>query len=246
MPRLATGWKASKNRLIWTFKLRKGVTFSRRDAVQRGRRLHELRPVVQLPRPAPDDALSYYWNTVFGGFAQAGARQPRPEQEPLQGLQGSRQVLRRRSSSAAVVLVPRRDRPAELRHREPDGAEEVPGRRGHGRRDRRLPPDGNVRDAAPGRHRPVHAPVVAARQQARPRRATTSTGARRRRSSGSSTSRSATMPPGSRRCSRVRCRPTTTSVRRTSPRSRATRSSSSSTARRSTSATSASTSRSRR
>ena len=140
--------RSSKNELAWTFKLRKGVKFSDGTPFNAAAVCSNFTRWYHFPAPLQSDALSYYWQTVFGGFAKPAPGNAGPGQEPLQGLQGARQVLRVDPAEPAVVVVPRGDRPAELRHREPDGAEEVPGGCGHGRRDRRLPSDGDVRDAA--------------------------------------------------------------------------------------------------
>ena len=41
-----------------------------------------------FPGPLQNSAVTYYWNTVFGGFAHPAAGEPGPGQEPVQGLQG--------------------------------------------------------------------------------------------------------------------------------------------------------------
>ena len=159
-----------------------------------------------FPAPLQSDALSYYWNTVFGGFEN-------PAPGTRARTRASTRAARRTGNysvdappDAPLVVVPRRARAAELRHREPDGAEEVPGRRRHGRRERRLPSDGHVRDAASDRHRPVHAQVVDVGDKLELVARTRSTGARRRSSSASSSGRSATTRRGCRRSRPARSR----------------------------------------
>ncbi len=68
-PALATSYKASKNGLAWTFNLRKDVKFTD------GTRSTPLQCVRTSPAgvpagAAPGDDISYYWNTVFGGYAK--------------------------------------------------------------------------------------------------------------------------------------------------------------------------------
>ena len=168
--------------------------------------------------------VSYYWNTVFGGFAHPAPGNPGRTRACTRAARrtGNYSVdllLTRRSSSFLGAIAS-----AELRHREPDGAEEVPGRCRHGRRDGRVPSDRDVRDAAsrsaPGRTCSkswqignklvlVGEPEVLGHEAE----------ARQRSSSG----RSRTTPRGCRRCRPARSRATTSSTRPTSARSRATR-----------------------
>ena len=54
VPSLATGWTVSKNRLVWTFKLRKGVQVLGRHGVQRRRRLRKLHALVHVPGAAAE------------------------------------------------------------------------------------------------------------------------------------------------------------------------------------------------
>ena len=65
------------NGLVWTFNLRRNVRFQD-GLVQRRRRLLQLQPLVQLPVPLQSGLLSYYWITVFGGFAKPGPDAPGP------------------------------------------------------------------------------------------------------------------------------------------------------------------------
>ena len=133
-PALATSWKASKNGLTWTFNLRRGREVHGRHGVQLRRRLRELQPLVHRPAELQGDDISYYWNTVFGGYAK-----------PAQGGNGPDKALYRGCKTAGAntaqiiikrpfLVVPRRARSRELRHCEPDRAREVQGGRGTRRR----------------------------------------------------------------------------------------------------------------
>lgn len=68
-PKLAKTWKASDDGLAWTFELEKGVTFHdgtpfNAEAVCKNfDRWYHFTGVQQSPN------VSYYWQTVFGGFA---------------------------------------------------------------------------------------------------------------------------------------------------------------------------------
>ncbi len=73
VPALAESWEASEDGLDWTFHLRDGVTFHddtefNAEAVCFNfDRWYNFEGVMQSP------AVSYYWNTVFGGFADGAA-----------------------------------------------------------------------------------------------------------------------------------------------------------------------------
>src|SRR5262249_23193624 len=69
VPSLATGWTVSKNRLAWTFKLRRGVKFSDGTPFNAAAVCANFTRWYTFPAPLQSDALSYYWQTVFGGFA---------------------------------------------------------------------------------------------------------------------------------------------------------------------------------
>src|SRR5438876_11826129 len=84
-PSLATSWKASKNGLAWTFKLRKGVKFSDGTAFNAAAVCVNFTRWYRFPAPLQSDALSYYWQTVFGGFAKPAPGNPGPAKSPYKG-----------------------------------------------------------------------------------------------------------------------------------------------------------------
>ena len=79
VPLLATGWKASTNGLTWTFKLRKGVKFSDGTAFNARAVCFNFNRWYNFPGPLQNSAVTYYWNTVFGGFAHPAAGNPGPD-----------------------------------------------------------------------------------------------------------------------------------------------------------------------
>ena len=170
VPLLATSYSPSKNGLTWTFKLRKGVKFSDGTPFNAAAVCFNFHRWYNFPGPLQNSAVTYYWNTVFGGFAHPAAGNPGPDKSLYKGCKTQGTNDGADPADAAIVVVPRRARADELRHRQPDRAREVQGRRGHRRLERRLPPDRDVRHAAPDRHRAVHAEDVAGRQQAGDRR----------------------------------------------------------------------------
>ena len=63
-----------------------------------------------FPGPLQSDAVTYYWNTVFGGFAKPGSRQPGPDKSLYHGCKALGQytvniILTRRSSSFIGALA---------------------------------------------------------------------------------------------------------------------------------------------
>src|SRR6266851_2996959 len=104
VPLLATSWTASKNGLVWTFQLRKGVKFQDNTAFNSAAVCFNFNRWFNFPGPLQNSAVTYYWNTVFGGFAHPATGNPGPDKSLYKGCRtkGSNTVqllLTRRSSS---------------------------------------------------------------------------------------------------------------------------------------------------
>ena len=80
---------------------------------------------------------SYYWNTVFGGYAKPAPGGNGPDKSLYHGCKTDRAVLRPDHPLPSLDVVPRSARASELRNRQPHGAEEV--QRGRGDCGRRRP-----------------------------------------------------------------------------------------------------------
>src|SRR5204863_4802775 len=109
-PELATSWKASKNGLSWTFTLRKGVKFSDGTPFNAAAVCFNFSRWYNFPAPLQSDALSYYWNTVFGGFAHPASGNPGPDKSLYKGCKAHGKysvsiLLTRRSSSFLGALA---------------------------------------------------------------------------------------------------------------------------------------------
>src|SRR5579872_7466914 len=76
VPLLATSWTASKNGLAWTFNLRTGVKFSDGTPFNAKAVCFNFNRWFNFPGPLQNSAVTYYWNTVFGGFAHPAAGNP--------------------------------------------------------------------------------------------------------------------------------------------------------------------------
>jgi peptide/nickel transport system substrate-binding protein len=109
-PLLATKWKASKNGLSWTFTLRRGVRFHDGTKFNAAAVCYNFNRWYGFPNPLQDAGVSYYWNTVFGGFAHPGPGNPGPSKSLYKSCQAKGQYtalikLTRRSSSFLGALA---------------------------------------------------------------------------------------------------------------------------------------------
>ena len=226
VPLLAPEWSASDDGLDWTFELETGRHVPRRRAVQRRRGVLQLRPLVQLHRPAAAQLRRLLLAGHLRRLRRQRARLRRPRDLAVRELRSGRRRHRHPPPHRAVGGVPQRPRAAPVLDRQPQGAHRVRRRRGHPRRRRQPGAAGHVRHRAPDRHRTVHVRLVDPQRppDAHPHRRLL--GRRRRSSTRSSSGRSPTTPPACRRCRPARSTATTSSTRRTGRRSPPTPSSS--------------------
>ncbi len=108
-PSLATGWTVSKNHLAWTFKLRQGVVFSDGTPFNAAAVCTNFTRWYNFPAPLQSDALSYYWQTVFGGFAKPAPGNPGPSASLYKGCKAhgkySVSILLSRPSSSFLSAI---------------------------------------------------------------------------------------------------------------------------------------------
>lgn len=100
VPALATSWKASKNGLNWTFTLRQGVKFQDGTNFNAAAVCFNFNRWYNFPGPLQSDAVSYYWNTVFGGFAHPVGTNPGPDKSLYQACRAT-------GSSTATIRLSR-------------------------------------------------------------------------------------------------------------------------------------------
>jgi peptide/nickel transport system substrate-binding protein len=110
VPALATSWKASKNGLIWTFQLRKAVKFHDGTDFNSAAVCANFDRWYSFPGPLQTDAVTYYWNTVFGGFKHPAAGSPGPDKSLYKGCKTGGKyavkiILNRKSSSFIGALA---------------------------------------------------------------------------------------------------------------------------------------------
>jgi peptide/nickel transport system substrate-binding protein len=110
VPKLATSWKASSNGLTWTFNLRKGVKFQDNTPFNAAAVCFNFNRWFNFPGPLQTDAVTYYWNTVFGGFHHPAQGSPGPDKSLYKGCRTKGQnvvqlLLTRRSSSFLGALA---------------------------------------------------------------------------------------------------------------------------------------------
>ena len=109
-PSLATSWKASKNGLAWTFALRKGVKFTDGTPFNSAAVCANFTRWWYRPANLQGDDISYYWNTVFGGYAKPAPGGNGPDKSLYRGCKTAgpnvvRILLSRRSSSFLGALA---------------------------------------------------------------------------------------------------------------------------------------------
>ena len=109
VPGLATAWSVSKNHLAWTFTLRKGVKFSDGTSLNAAAVCFNFTRWYDFPAPLQSDALSYYWQTVFGGFAKPGPGSAGPDKSLYKGCkthgQYSVSLLLQRPSTSFLAAI---------------------------------------------------------------------------------------------------------------------------------------------
>jgi len=110
VPELALSWTTSKNGLAWTFKLRQNVKFSDGTPFNAAAVCTNFTRWFSFPAPLQSDALSYYWQTVFGGFRNPVPGGLGPDKSLYKGCKAHGQysvsiLLTRRSSSFLAALV---------------------------------------------------------------------------------------------------------------------------------------------
>jgi len=69
-PALAESWEASDDGLAWTFELREGVTFHDGEPFNAEAVCFNFDRWYNFSGPLQNPSASYYWQTVFGGFAE--------------------------------------------------------------------------------------------------------------------------------------------------------------------------------
>jgi peptide/nickel transport system substrate-binding protein len=110
IPKLALSWKATPNGLAWRFALRRNVKFQDGTPFNAAAVCANFTRWYNFPGPLQSDAVTYYWNTVFGGFAHPAAGSPGPDKSLYKGCKAQGQYnvtifLNRRSSSFIGALA---------------------------------------------------------------------------------------------------------------------------------------------
>jgi len=77
IPGLALSWAPSKDGLTWTFKLRKGVTFSDGTPFNAAAVCSNFSRWYDFTGSFQNPDATYYWQTVFGGFRHPEAGSPK-------------------------------------------------------------------------------------------------------------------------------------------------------------------------
>ena len=78
-PGLAESWEANDDGTSWTFQLREGVTFHDGEPFNAEAVCFNFDRWYNFPAPLQSPSASYYWQTVFGGFANPAEGSPGPD-----------------------------------------------------------------------------------------------------------------------------------------------------------------------
>ena len=109
VPELALKWSASKNGLAWTFTLRKGVKFQDGTPFNAAAVCTNFTRWYNFPAPLQNATLSYYWITVFQGFAHPASGSPGPDKSLYKGCKAKGQykvtLLLTRASSSFLSAI---------------------------------------------------------------------------------------------------------------------------------------------
>ena len=85
-PGLAESWEANDDGTVWTFKIREGVKFHDGETLDAEAVCFNFDRWYNFKGALANPAASYYWQVVFGGFADVRPGQRRSGGEPLQEL----------------------------------------------------------------------------------------------------------------------------------------------------------------
>src|SRR5215216_1493309 len=77
-PSLATSWEASDDGLSWTFQLQEGVTFQDGEPFNAEAVCYNFDRWYNFKGSFQNPSASYYWQTVFGGFAKTDPKSGAP------------------------------------------------------------------------------------------------------------------------------------------------------------------------
>ena len=110
VPLLATSWKATPERPRVELHAAPDVKFQDGTPFNAAAVCANFTRWYNFPGPLQSDAVTYYWNTVFGGFAHPAAGSPGPDKSLYKGCKAHGQYnvtifLNRRSSSFIGALA---------------------------------------------------------------------------------------------------------------------------------------------
>ena len=86
-PNLATSWEASDDGLEWTFQLEEGVTFHDGEPFNAEAVCFNFERWYNFTGALQNPAATYYWQTVFGGFAETDPESGAPEESLYGGCE---------------------------------------------------------------------------------------------------------------------------------------------------------------
>jgi peptide/nickel transport system substrate-binding protein len=88
-PGLATEWEANEDGTTWTFQIREGVTFHDGEPLNAEAVCANFDRWYNFPAPLQNPSASYYWQVVFGGFANTDPESGAPEESLFESCEAS-------------------------------------------------------------------------------------------------------------------------------------------------------------
>ncbi|MGH3037603.1 MAG: ABC transporter substrate-binding protein [Gaiellaceae bacterium] len=87
VPGLAESWEPNEDGTVWTFQIRDGVTFHDGDALTAEAVCTNFDRWYNFTGPLQNPSASYYWQVVFGGFAETDPESGAPEESLFQSCE---------------------------------------------------------------------------------------------------------------------------------------------------------------
>ena len=89
VPGLAESWEPNEDGTVWTFQIRDGVTFHDGDALTAEAVCANFDRWYNFTGPLQNPSASYYWQVVFGGFAETDPESGAPEESLYQSCEAT-------------------------------------------------------------------------------------------------------------------------------------------------------------
>ena len=168
-PGLAESWEPNEDGTVWDFKIREDVTFHDGEPLNAEAVCFNFDRWYNFKGALANPAASYYWQVVFGGFAEFDPDSGAPEESLYESCEATDEHDCGDHADEAVGDVHPGALAAVVLDRQPEGAAGRQRRPGLARRRGRVQLHGHVRHGESDRHGPVQVRVVGAERPAHAR-----------------------------------------------------------------------------